>query len=146
VQGLLRNIGVPLDVVDGPVCPTSAHMALHQLGVRRSMIVQIRNREVGPVRLLQGMRNHGILVKSPLLMRTTHLGASLLDQYVIEVDHDMTLRSVYKVLLLLLVMVLHGHWRVIVTLYLLLMMSYRPLLAHGLTEELLESLRVGKDV
>ena len=92
------------------------------------------------------MRNHGILVKSPLLMSTTRLGASLLDQYVIEVDHDMTLRSVYEVLLLLLVLVLHGHGRVIVTLYLLLMMSNRPLLAHGLAEELLESLRVGKDV
>lgn len=75
-------------------------------------------------------------------MRTTPLGASLLDQYVVEVDHDMTLRSVYE----LLVLVLHGHRRVIVTLYLLLMMSYRPLLTHGLTEELLESLRVGEDV
>jgi len=90
------------------------------------------------------MRNHGILVKSPLLMRTTHLGPSLLDQYIVEVDHDVTLRSVYE--LLLLVLVLHGHWRVIVTLYLLLMMSYRPLLTHGLTEELLESLRVGEYV
>jgi hypothetical protein len=75
-------------------------------------------------------------------MRTTHLGASLLDQYVVEVDHDVTLRSVYELLLL----VLHGHWRVVVALYLLLVMSYRPLLTHGLTEELLESLRVCKDV
>jgi hypothetical protein len=75
-------------------------------------------------------------------MRTTHLGASLLDQYVVEVDHDVTLRSVYELLLL----VLHGHWRVVVTLYLLLVMSNRPLLAHGLTEEFLESLRVGEDV
>lgn len=85
------------------------------------------------------MRDHGILVKSSFLMRTTYLGSSLLDQYVVEVDHDMTLRSINEVLLLLL-MVLHGHWRVVVALYLLLMMSYCPLLAHGLTEELLESL------
>ena len=66
----------------------------------------------------------------------------MLDQYVVEVDHYMTLRSVYELLLL----VLHSHWRVIVALYLLLVMSYRPLLTHGLTEELLESLRVGEDV
>lgn len=48
--------------------------------------------------------------------------------------------------MLMVLLVLHGHWRVIVTLYLLLVMSYRPLLAHGLTEELLESLRVSEDV
>ena len=92
------------------------------------------------------MRNQWILVESPFLMRTAHLGASLLDQYVVEVDHYMTLRSVNEVLLLL---VLHGHRRVIMALYLLLLllvMSYRPLLAHGLAEQLLESLRVGKDV
>ncbi len=77
-------------------------------------------------------------------MRTAHLGASLLDQYVVKVDHYMTLRSVNEVLLLLLV--LHGHWRVIMALYLLLVMSYRPLLTHGLAKQLLESLRVGKDV
>jgi len=89
------------------------------------------------------MRNQGVLVKRTLLMRTTHLRASLLDQYVVEVDHYMTLRSVDELLL-----VLHGHRRVIVTLYqlLLLMMSYRPLLAHGLTEEFLEPLRVGEDI
>ena len=77
-------------------------------------------------------------------MRIAYLGASLLDQYVVEVDHDMTLRSVYELLVLLLV--LHGHWRVVVTLYLLLVISYGPLLAHGLTEELLEPLRVGEYV
>ena len=41
VQGLLGDIGVPLDVVNGPVCPTSPHVALHQLGVRGGMIVGI---------------------------------------------------------------------------------------------------------
>ena len=41
MQGLLRDIGVPLDVVNGPVCATSAHVALHQLGVRGGMIVGI---------------------------------------------------------------------------------------------------------
>jgi len=41
VQGLLRDIGVPLDVVNGPVCSNSAHVALHQLGVRGGMIVGI---------------------------------------------------------------------------------------------------------
>jgi hypothetical protein len=41
MQGLLRDIGVPLHVVNGPVCPTSAHVALHKLGVRGGMIVGI---------------------------------------------------------------------------------------------------------
>jgi hypothetical protein len=74
-------------------------------------------------------------------MRATHLGASLLDQYVVEVDHNMTLRSVDELLL-----VLHGHRRVIVALYQLLLLIMSPLLAHGFTEELLEPLRVGEDV
>ena len=88
------------------------------------------------------MRNQGVLVKRPLLMRTSHLGASLLDQYVVEVDHYMALRSIYELLL-----VLHGHWRVIMALYqLLLLLMMCPLLAHGLTEELLEPLRVGEDI
>ena len=142
MQGLLCDIGVPLDVVNGPVCATSAHVALHQLGVRGGMIVSVRNREVGPIRLLLGMRHQRVLVKRPLLMRTAHLGASLLDQYVVEVDHYMTLRSINELLL-----VLHGHWRVIVTLdQLLLLLMMCPLLAHGLTEELLEPLRVGEDI
>ena len=45
-------------------------------------------------------------------MRTAHLGASLLYQYVVEVDHYMTLRGINELLL-----VLHGHRRVIMTLY-----------------------------
>ena len=58
------------------------------------------------------MRHQRVLVKSPLLMRTAHLGASLLYQYVVEVDHYMTLRGINELLL-----VLHGHRRVIMTLY-----------------------------
>ena len=74
-------------------------------------------------------------------MRTAHLGTSLLYQYVVEVDHYMTLRGINELLL-----VLHGHWRVIMTLHQLLLLMMSPLLAHGLTEELLEPLRVGEDV
>lgn len=87
------------------------------------------------------MRYQGVLVKRPLLMRTPHLGASLLYQYVVEVDHYMTLRSVDELLL-----VLHGHRRVIMALHQLLLLMMSPLLAHGLTEEFLEPLRVGEDV
>ena len=87
------------------------------------------------------MRYQGVLVKRPLLMRTPHLGASLLYQYVVEVDHYMTLRSVDELLL-----VLHGHRRVIMALHQLLLLMMIPLLAHGFTEELLKPLRVGEDV
>ena len=87
------------------------------------------------------MRHQRVLVKRPLLMRTSHLGPSLLDQYVVEVDHYMALRSIYELLL-----VLHGHRRVIMALYQLLLLMMSPLLAHGLTEELLEPLRVGEYV
>ena len=88
------------------------------------------------------MRHQRVLVKSPLLMRTAHLGTSLLYQYVVEVDHYMTLRGINELLL-----VLHGHRRVIMALYqLLLLLMMSSLLAHGLTQEFLEPLRVGEYV
>ena len=75
-------------------------------------------------------------------MRTAHLGTSLLYQYVVEVDHYMTLRGINELLL-----VLHGHRRVIMTLdQLLLLLMMSSLLAHGLTQEFLEPLRVGEYV
>ena len=79
----------------------------------------------------------GIIVETPFLMISSCLGASflfpLLDLFVIEVFHFMTMRRFDQMLLLL---VLHGHWRVIMTLYLLLVMFYSLVLGHGIAKQI----------